>query len=132
MTVRSGRLPIDLGHDLFSAMESGALERRSALRIAMPFPATVRGVGRDGRRFGEHTHLGNLSAAGLYVWLHRQLEPGALLFVVARLTLDEQHAERAAGVAVKGVVLRAEAHADGTWGYAVLFVRHRFLFVGRV
>lgn len=105
------------------------MERRSALRVALPFPATVRGMDKDGEQFEAHTHLGNLSAAGLYIWLQQPLEPGALLFVAVRLTLNEQHGERAAGVAIKGVVLRADARDDNGWGYAVLFVRHRFLFV---
>ena len=129
MTTWSGRPPVDLGQSLFRAVASGAMERRSALRVALPFLATVRGVDKDGQPFEEHTHLGNLSAAGLYVWLQRQLEPGALLFVAVRLTLDEQHAEQAAGVAVKGVVLRADAQQDDCWGHAILFMKHRFLFV---
>lgn len=95
----------------------------------MPFPATVRGTDKSGQQFEEHAHLGNLSATGLYVWLDRQLEPGALIFLVVRLTLDAQHVEHAAGVAIKGVVLRVDMHDEGRWGYAVLFVRHRFLFV---
>ncbi len=83
----------------------------------------------EGHSFEEQTQLDNLSAAGLHLRLHQQLEVGALLFVAVRLTMDEAHAEHAAGVAIKGVVLRVDVHDDDRWGYAVLFMRHRFLFV---
>lgn len=117
------------GQHAFSALASGALERRSALRIVAPFPAIVRGTDTAGHAFEEHAHLDNLSGAGIHLHLHHHLELGAMVFAVVRLTMDAERIECGAGVAIRGIVLRDSTNDNGMWGYAVLFVQHRFLFV---
>jgi hypothetical protein len=104
------------------------LERRGAVRIAMPFPAIVRGMDQTGDRFTLDAVLDNLSSTGLYLRLAQPVERGATLFVVVRLAIAPAHQVPAACVAVRGVVLRAEPQPDGTGGIAVMFTRHRFLY----
>ena len=108
--------------------EDDGTERRSALRIELPFPATVRGVDAAGERFKLDSVLDNLSTHGLYVRLPRRVEPGARLLVVVRLSLIPDLEVPAATVALRGVVLRSEPQPDGRWGLAVQFDRHRFLY----
>lgn len=106
-------------------------ERRSALRIAAPFPAIVRGTDSAGNAFEARVVLDNLSADGLALWLPLQVSPGATLFVVVRLTVDPAGTAHAPGVAIRGVVLHSDERASGRWSVGVMFVRHRFLFAGR-
>jgi hypothetical protein len=106
----------------------GGLERRGAVRIAMPFPAIVRGIDQTGDRFTLDAVLDNLSSTGLYLRLAQPVERGATLFVLVRLAIAPAHQVRAACVAVQGVVLRAEPQPDDTCGIAVVFTRHRFLY----
>jgi c-di-GMP-binding flagellar brake protein YcgR len=108
--------------------ECDGIERRGAVRVAIPFPATVRGLDQTGDRFTLDTILDNLSSTGLYLRLARMVAPGAALFIVVRLTVVPAQQVAAASVAVRGVVLRAELQLDGTWGVAVRFTRHRFLY----
>ena len=108
---------------------SHAAERRRALRVELPFPALVRGVDVRGERFTVHTVLENLSACGLFLRLPRSIEPGATLFLVVRLSPVASEVS-APQVALRGTVLRAEPQADGTYGVALAFDRHRFLYAG--
>jgi PilZ domain len=109
----------DYDYDLF--------EHRSVSWLAMPFPATVRGVDQSGDRFRIDTVLDNFSAAGLYVRLARPIEPGATLFVVVRFTVAPVARPTAPGMAARGVVMWAEPR-HGVWGIAVKFMRQRFLY----
>ncbi len=102
------------------------VERRHGLRVDLPFPATVRGIDATGERFTVNTQLDNLSACGLYFRLERTVEPGAHLLLVVRLATAPNAGLR---VALRGTVLRTEAHDDGRCGVAVAFDRHRFLYV---
>ncbi len=102
------------------------MERRRALRVELPFPVTVRGTDATGEYFTVDTVLDNLSACGLYFRLPRSVAPGAKLFVVVRLALGSEP-EAAPGVAMRGVVVRAEL-LDGRCGVAVSFDQHRFLY----
>jgi len=111
-----------------SMNECGGIERRGAVRVAIPFPATVRGMDQTGDRFTLDTVLDNLSSTGLYLRLARLVEPGATLFVVVRLAVVSAQQVAAASVAVRGVVLRAEPQSSGMRGVAILFTRHRFLY----
>lgn len=111
-----------------SAASRKDMERRGATRIVGQFPAVARGVDINGVPFDEHVVIENLSANGLYVWLPQPIETGAWLFVVVRFTLGEVAIAPVPGVAVRGVVLRADQQNDGRCGAAVMFVRHRFLF----
>jgi hypothetical protein len=106
----------------------GGVERRGAVRVAIPFPATVRGMDQTGDRFTLDTVLDNLSSTGLYLRLARLVEPGAALFIVVRLTVVPAQQVAGASVAVRGVVLRSELQPSGMCGVAVRFTRHRFLY----
>ncbi|MDP9315225.1 MAG: PilZ domain-containing protein [Chloroflexota bacterium] len=102
------------------------VERRHALRVDLPFPATVRGIDATGERFTVNTQLDNLSACGLYLRLQRPVEPGAHLLLVVRLSTTPYTGPH---VALRGTVLRTQGYADGRCGVAVAFDRHRFLYV---
>ncbi len=104
---------------------SAELERRRALRVDLPFPVTVRGPDALGDHFTSTTVLDNLSACGLYFCLPRPVAPGAKLFLVVRLVPGP---ELGPGVAMRGVVVRAELLPDGRYGVAVAFDQHRFLY----
>ena len=104
-------------------------ERRSSMRIAIPFRTIVRGVHVCGQPFEERGHLDNLSGMGLYVHLGQPVMPGSLLFVVVRFVLDDMAQTFGPGVAIRGTVLRCELRPDNRWGIALIFFRHRFLFV---
>lgn len=106
---------------------SGYAERRSILRLNEPFPALVRGRGRDGQCFEEELTLDNLSAYGLYGRLSHRLMIGDQLFVVVRFTLGSPCRAPGVGVAARSIVLRTERLPDGRCGVALLFVRHRLL-----
>jgi hypothetical protein len=108
-----------------------AQERRKALRIAAPFPAMVRGTQRSGDRFERETVLDNLSACGLYFSLAQPAVPGARLFIVIRLSIEQTHQLPAPCVAVRGVVLRVDRRPGGMYGLAVAFTRHRFLYMAQ-
>jgi hypothetical protein len=105
-----------------------AMERRSTLRIQIPFPATVRSMGASSQSFEEHTVLDNLSACGLYLCLTRFVEPGVKLFIVVRFSMTLTNKVPAPCVSLRGIVQRAEPRSEGTWGLAVAFTRHRFLY----
>jgi hypothetical protein len=111
-----------------SMPDDDLIERRSALRIATPFPATLRGVNQAGDRFRIDTVLDNFSAAGLYLRLVRPIEPGETLFVVVRFTVAPAVRLAAPGVAARAVVVWAAPQPDGAWGVALKFTRQRFLY----
>ena len=103
------------------------VERRHALRVDLHFPAIVRGIDATGERFTLNTRLDNLSACGLYFRLQRPLESGATLFVVVRLSPAASEV-RAPQVALRDAVLRADLQGDRSYGVALAFDRHRFLY----
>ncbi len=107
----------------FPAME----ERRRSQRVGMAFPVTVRGVDALGTPFTLHTVLDNMSACGLYLRLPRPVVPGIRLFAVVRICMFSDTIN-APSVAVSGLVLRTEIHSDDTYGIALHFDRHRFLY----
>lgn len=115
--------------ELYSATAPREVERRRAIRVSLPFPAVVRGIDTSGMRFTRRTVLGNLSACGLYMRLDCAVAVGSRLFVIVRLSL-ERSAESAPGpgVALYGDVVRVEPQPDGTYGVALQFYRHRFLY----
>jgi hypothetical protein len=113
-----------------ASLRDGA-ECRGTLRIAAPFPITVRGVDVSGERFGLQTVLDNLSATGLCLRLARPIATGAPMFVVVRLATAPCHAVAAPGVAARGVVVRVQQRSGQVWGVAMQFTRHRFLYSGQ-
>ncbi len=104
-------------------------ERRHEPRLALPFPATVRGVDATGDRFEEKVELDSFSAHGLYVRLRRPVRQGTRLFICVKLWLGQGGDARGACIALHGHVLRTESQPDGRCGMAVGFERHRFLYV---
>ena len=129
MTAQS---PNDIGSSLGSAAGfmpcRSSIERRGAARLALPFPATVRGMDQQGDRFTVQTLLDNLSSTGLYLRMARSVEPGTTLFVVVRLSIAPARQVSAPSVAARCVVLRAERRPGGEWGIALAFTHHRFLY----
>ncbi len=103
------------------------IERRSKARVRTPFPATVRGVNTKGEAFETRTHLNNLSAGGLHLDLPQPVDEAAKLFIVIWLAPEPTSEVSTPRVAVRGTALRAEAHADGTYGVAVAISKHKFL-----
>ena len=124
--------PNDMGSNLGSAAGSmpcrSSIERRGAVRLALPFPATVRGMDQRGDRFTLDTLLDNLSSTGLYLRMAQPIEPGTTLFVVVRLSMTPARQVPAPSVAARCVALRAERQPGGDWGIAFAFTRHRFLY----
>src|SRR5262245_25287060 len=127
MSMQQNGLGANLRYAGLSPYSDGT-ERRSTPRIDLPFPATVRGVDRNGERVEQETLLDNLSAAGLYLRLARPVEPGATLFIVVRLTATPGQSTVGPGVAARGSVLRVDLRPGGACGVAVAFRRHRFLY----
>ena len=88
-------------------------EGRRHERIYEPFPVMVRSVDVSGEAFEIHIGLDNFIASGLYVRLERRIEPGTKLFAIVHVSTSSPEVP-APRVAVRGVVLRAEAQPDGT------------------
>lgn len=103
------------------------VERRHALRVDLHFPAIVRGIDATGEQFTLNTRLDNLSACGLYLQLQRPLELGATLFVVVQLSPVASEV-RAPQIALRGTVMRIDPQSDSSWGVALAFDHHRFLY----
>lgn len=103
------------------------VERRRMARIALPFPARMRGSDVAGRRFDTETVLDNLSANGLYLRLMRRVVPGTRVFVVIRLAVGSAAQQMKPRLAANGLVSRAEPQSGGEWGLGVRLTRHRFL-----
>jgi len=61
------RLAANLSLGYGSLPDGDLIERRSAPRIATPFPATLRGVNQAGDWFRIATALENFSVVGLYL-----------------------------------------------------------------
>lgn len=101
-------------------------DRRSMLRIEIPFPALVRGVDVHHQAFEEQTVLDNLSANRLSLRLGRCVDLGATLFIVLRLGVQPD--APAPRVALRGIIQRMEPHSDATCTLAIVFSHYRFLY----
>ena len=106
---------------------SQGVERRSRTRIYEPFTVRVRGRDEIGEKYEMDTVLDNLGPGGLYLRLARNVEEGAKLFFLVRLSPSQDRAVFAPLVAIHGEVLRAEPQTDGRCGVAVRFSRRRFV-----
>lgn len=102
----------------------GGVERRRKPRIYKPFPATVRGVDENSRRFETTTELDNLSASGCYLRLSQRVEKETVVSIVTRLSTVPA---RGPLVVMRGIVVRTEPQPDGTCGIAVMIKQRRFL-----
>ncbi len=102
-------------------------ERRRKSRIYIPFLVRVRGVNTKGEVFEVHTAVENLSASGLYMALRHNVAPGRPLFVVLTLATYSAVEKPVARIALRSLVQRAEAAANGLYGIAIKFTKSRFL-----
>jgi PilZ domain len=102
-------------------------ERRSSLRLAVPFRALTRWRSR-GASVEEEVTLANLSAHGLRTQISQLLAVGEPLFVLVRFDLRTEPRIAGPGVAIRGVIIRTEQLADGRCDIALLFTHHRMLF----
>lgn len=102
-------------------------ERRSSLRLAVPFRALTRWRSH-GASVEEEVILANLSAHGLRTQISQLLAVGEPLFVLVRFDLRTEPRVAGPGVAIRGVIIRTEQLADGRCDIALLFTHHRMLF----
>ena len=101
-------------------------ERRSKLRVCVPFHANVKGVDSMGGTFNIETVLDNLSANGLYLRMMPEVETGAQLSIDVGLFTTSHVTEDAPRFSVDGVVVRKEKRAGGAAGVAVSFSGAKF------
>ncbi len=102
-----------------------AKDRRRSPRLAATFPATVRGIDSNGKRFEHVANISDISHEGLHVALPNAMNVGARMFAVVRM--GESDSDPAATLAVRGVVVRKADTPDGRVGHGVHFDRWRFL-----
>jgi hypothetical protein len=103
------------------------VERRAKARVAIPFPATVRGLNANGETTETDTHLNNLSAGGLHLRLAQPINQGANLFIIIWLGSSPKRELGTPRVAVRGIVSRVEPESAGAYGVAVAIRQYRFL-----
>jgi hypothetical protein len=101
-------------------------ERRIKPRVICDYPVIIEGYDRNGKKFNEDAQLANLSASGLYMKAHRNIEYGSPLSVTVLLTstLADKDTPK---LATNGTVVRTDLQTDGTCGIAIKFTRYRFL-----
>jgi len=102
-------------------------ERRSSLRLAVPFRALTRWRSH-GTSVEEEVTLANLSAHGLRTQISQLLAVGEPLFVLVRFDLRMEPRIAGPGVAIRGVIIRTEPLTDGRCDIVLLFTHHRMLF----
>ena len=103
----------------------------SSLMVELPFPAVVRGMEKDGQSFEEETVLESLSTYHVCLGLSRQVTRGTKLFIVVRLSPLGSDGAYAPVVALRGLVLEAQAEPDGRYRVEIGFKRHRFLYAAQ-
>jgi hypothetical protein len=118
---------MSLNAKVVDRLSYAGVERRNRLRIYERFPARVRGKDSEGDQFELDALLDNIGLQGLHMRLAREVEPGADIFVVVRLTSANDPSVFAPRLAMHGNVLRAEPQTDGSYGVAVHVHRRRFL-----
>lgn len=101
-------------------------DRRTTLRIDVPFHANVQGVDSTGDYFSIETVLDNISRDGLYMRMMPDVKIGARLSIDVGLYTASHLTETAPRFSVEGVVLRKETKAGGAAGVAVSFVKVSF------
>lgn len=101
-------------------------ERRSKLRIAVPFHAKVKGTDLSGDEFTVETVLDNISAGGLYVRIVPRVAIGTRLLIDVALRTTPVATGDSPRFSVDGTVLRSEQKPGGACGLAVSFEKARF------
>ena len=112
-----------------SAMPVNTSERRRSPRICVPFPATVRGVDKDGHPFEVRTVLDSISHTGLYLRLMPCVEEGSSLSVTFRM-LDPKtgNPDNASSFKVSEArVVRIDQKPGDVCGVAAVFERSQFV-----
>jgi hypothetical protein len=102
-------------------------ERRRKPRIYKNFRARVYGKNVDGVEFEVGTVLENLSSIGLYLRMATQVEKGATLRIVIRLSTSLDEEESVANIEVRGLVVRTDPPNDRGYGLAVAITDHKFI-----
>src|SRR5262245_6444598 len=100
-------------------------ERRSGLRLSLPYAARLWGRDDAGLAFKEDTVVENLSTSGLFLRLTREVPMGTHVHVAALLLHESDSLRPGLRLAASGVVVRTEPNAHGFWGVAVMFIRRR-------
>ena len=115
--------------NLIIAEECGASlgEKRSKPRIDVPFPAIVRGIGRDHKKFEVETCLDSLSGDSLYFRIVYPVEIGAALSVVFFLSTSASAKPPVPRIKIQGIVKRIDQKLGGAFGLVVTFNRTQFL-----
>lgn len=101
-------------------------ERRSKPRLRCNYSAIVRGWDSSMTRFEEPATLSDLSAAGLYIRVKREIKRGTKLFVCFRMSTAARPVQVPA-LAIRGIVVRSEARTDGTCGLGLKLLRYHIL-----
>ncbi|MBI5652780.1 MAG: PilZ domain-containing protein [Chloroflexi bacterium] len=101
-------------------------ERRSKPRVDCAYSAIVRGRARNQEKFQEPGRVLNLSVSGLYVHLKRSVEIGRELLIAMWFEPTRQVAQTPT-IVMRGLVVRAELLADGSYGVGLKLEHHRFL-----
>ena len=101
-------------------------DRRVKPRIECDYPAIIEGYDGDGTKYNDHAKLANLSASGLFMLAHRNLQNGTKLSVTVLLSnmISELDAPK---LSTNGIVVRTEPQKNGTCGIAIKFTNYRFL-----
>ena len=105
----------------------GNAERRRQLRIAVPFPISVRGISPAGERMQFETKMDNLSTGGLFLRTRNAIQDWKRLTVVMRLAMTKDEATPAPTVVARGEILRMEPGSADDTGFAVALKARRFL-----
>jgi hypothetical protein len=101
-------------------------DRRAKPRIDCKYLASVVGVNGGGHEYSDDGKLENLSASGLFMLVHRDIEYGSKVSITIHLSdliLDPD----APKLAANGIVVRTEPQMDGSCGVAIRFQNYRFL-----
>ncbi len=101
-------------------------ERRLKPRFKCNCTAWIRGHDSDGKLFEEEGTALNLSRIGVYVILSREIPISTELSL--RIAIPTGLIKLGTSkLAVRGVVVRGEAHSETTYGVAIKFEDYRFL-----
>ena len=90
------------------------------------YPAMVRGLSPDGKKYEENATVLNLSASGVYFLFNRSIQTGQDLSV--KIAFPTGSLEWGSSkLNTSGVVVRTEKVSEGVLGVAILLQRYRFI-----
>ena len=114
--ILDGYLPI--------AQSISRTERRAKPRSNDALPARVWGVDSEDQPFSFDCHVDNISGSGVYLRMPRRMQFSSAISLVVRLLNGPMEGATAA---IKGIVIRDQAEADGQRGIGIRIVEHRFI-----